>query len=115
VDGNEHDLEIRYNGTVNTNNGLDRVDLYIDGVLYTTGKNLGTVVGSLGTIFNSSAYLAFGMIVRTGGIADSTNFWYDGYAREFFVQNGAGVDQCRVPNLLTGTDTSGNGNNGTYV
>lgn len=115
-DGNEHTLEIRYTGSVNTNDGLDRVDLYYDGSLYTTGKTLATSVGTLtNTLFNSTAQLAVGAIVANGGLKDSLNFIAGGWMREFFFQNGSGTDQIRVPSLATGTDTSGNGNNGTYV
>lgn len=116
-DGNEHSIEIRYDGTLTgapAGNGLNRPDLYIDGVLYTTGKNLSTNAGTLGTIFNSSARLAVGALVETGGTAASSNFFYDSYAREFFVQDGSAVDQVRVSLLSGGVDTSGNGNNGVW-
>lgn len=114
-DGAEHTIELRYNGAVDTNNGLDRPDLYIDGSIYTTGKTLAVNAGTLGDMFSSNAYLAVGGLVDATGDRYSNNFWYDGYMREFFIQNGSAVDQIRVVNLLTGTDTSGNGNNGTYV
>lgn len=115
-DLSEHTLEVRYDGSINTNDGLDRCDLYLDGVLYTTGKNLSSTVGAISnTLFSSSAQLAVGALVNSAGTMSSTAFVIGGYAKDFLVKGGAGTVIINVPNLLTGTDTSGNGHNGTFV
>jgi hypothetical protein len=115
-DGNEHTLEVRYDGSINTNDGLDRCNLYLDGVLYTTGKTLSATIGAISnTLFSSSAQLAVGAVVNSAGTMSSTAFVIGGWAKDFLVKDGAGTVLINVPNLATGTDTSGNGRNGTFV
>lgn len=115
-EGSEHALEVRYDGANNGNNGLDRVELYLDGVLYTTGKTLSSNTGAISnTLFSSSAQLAVGAVVDSAGAMSSTAFVIGGYAKDFLVKDGAGTILINVPDLLTGTDTSGNGRNGTFV
>lgn len=115
-DGSQHTLEIRYDGANNGNNGLDRVELYVDGALYTTGKNLSGNNGAISnTLFSSSAQLAVGAVVNSAGDMSSTAFVIGGYAKDFLVKDGAGTIIINVPDLGTGTDTSGNGHNGTFL
>lgn len=115
-DGSQHALEVRYDGANNGNNGLDRVELYLDGVLYTTGKTLSGNTGAISnTLFSSSAQLAVGAVVNSAGAMSSNAFVMGGWAKDFLVKDGAATILINVPDLLTGTDTSGNGRHGTFV
>ncbi len=110
----EHDLELRYDGSVATNNGLDRVTLLVDGV--TAGsKTLVLASLALGTINPSSAQLAVGVTVNSAGNAANTNYFTE-EGKDFILESGSGsVEEINVHLLKVGTDSSGNGRNGTWV
>lgn len=110
----EHVLVLRYDGSIDTNDGLDRLTLLIDGA--TAGsKTLSTSVSSLPQIANTTAQLAVGTFVNSAGTPVGSSF-YTEEAKDFIVRSTGGtVVVINVPNLKTGTDTSGNAHNGTWV
>lgn len=115
LDASEHDLELQYDGAIDTNDGLDRATLLIDAV--TAGsKTLLSSTGILsGIIFASSAQLAFGAGVNSAGTVTSANY-FAGDAKDLQILSGAGdVNELQVPVLAEGTDTSGNARHGTWV
>jgi len=114
LDTNEHDLEVRYDGSIDTNDGLDRCSLYIDGVLQGS-KSLVSSVGVLtGTIINTSAQLCFGANVSAAGVASGA--YFSGDAKDLQVLSGVSdTNELEVPVLIEGTDVSGNGIDGTWV
>lgn len=109
----EHVLVLKYDGSIDTNDGLDRVTLLVDGG--TAGsKSLVLTAGSLPQINNSTAQLALGCQISSSG-TPSTSF-YSGEAKDFIVRSTAGsVVEINVPIIKTGTDISGNARNGTWV
>lgn len=109
----EHILVLKYDGSIDTNDGLDRVTLLVDGG--TAGsKTLVNSSGALHNIFSSTAQLAVGAQVNASG-SPGTSF-YSGEAKDFIVRSTAGsVVEINVPTLRDGTDTSGNARNGTWV
>jgi hypothetical protein len=111
----EHDLEVQYDGSINTNNGLDRATLLIDGV--TAGsKTLASASTTLiASIANSTAQLSVGTFINNAGTPIGTSF-YTEEMKDFFVESTGGtVTEINVPNLRLGTDTSGNSRNGTWA
>lgn len=114
-DNGEHDIELRYNGAVDTSDGLDRVSLYIDGGL-AGSKTLeaGSSYGALSDLGNSTAPLVVGASVNSSGTGVGN--YYGDELKDFRVLTSAGtVEQIEVLNIRTGTDTSGNSRNGTWV
>jgi hypothetical protein len=114
LDTLEHDLEVRYNGSIDTNDGLDRCSLYIDGVLQGS-KTLVSSVGVLtGVILNTSAQLCFGAYVSGAGVA--VGAYFSGDAKDLQVLSGAGdTNELQVAVLFEGTDSSGNARDGTWA
>jgi hypothetical protein len=112
-DSGEHTIQLRYNGAVDTNNGLDRVSLYIDGVL-AGSKSMLSTAGTLPDPANANAPLVVGAAVNTSGVG--TGAYYAEELKDFVIRsaNGATVE-IDVPVLRIGTDTSGNSRNGTWV
>lgn len=114
LDAAEHELELQYDGSINTNDGLDRVTLLIDGVP-AGSKTLAVSAGILSAIVNTSASLSFSAGVNGAGVVTSANY-FAGEAKDLQVLSGAGdVNELEVPVLREGTDISGNGRNGTWV
>lgn len=110
----EIDLELRYNGSVDTNDGLDRCELYVDGVL-AGSKTLEASTNTLDDINNINTNLCFGITVNMSGVPQQSNY-YDGDAKDLQIKSGDGsVTHLNVPVLRSGTDISGNGHNGTWV
>lgn len=111
----EHELELIYDGSIDTNNGLDRVTLNIDGSP-AGSKTLATIgVEALSTIFATDAQLSIGTGVNNAGNA-AFALYYFGEAKDYMVLSGAGdTVEINVPVLKSGTDTSGNARNGTWV
>ena len=110
----EHDLRLTYDGSIDTNDGLDRVDLYIDGVLQ-GGKALTYSGEALDQIANSTAQLAVGAFISNSGTPAISSF-LGAEVKDFLVKSTSGsVTEINVPNIRLGTDTSGNGHNGTWV
>lgn len=97
-----------YDGTVDTNNGLDRVDLYIDDVLITAGKN---VIASGATAWPFGIGIAgFG----TGALYISGPTIRE--VRNAFVRSNDGaVVEGSYPVIRTGEDVSGNNRDGTWL
>lgn len=107
---------LKYDQSIDTNDGLDRAILEKDSVVQGS-KTLFVTNGVLSSsnIPNSTAYLTVGGYVNNAGGSVGTNFYAD-EAKDFIVRSGAGsVVEINVPNLVDGTDTSGNGRNGTWV
>jgi hypothetical protein len=110
----EHILVLKYDGSIDTGNGLDRCTLLIDGVI-AGSKTLDSAGSALGAIFSNTAQLAVSADVNSAG-TPLTSAWISGEAKDFIVRSTAGSTvEINVPNLKTGVDTSGNGRNGTWV
>lgn len=110
----EHELVMKYDGSIDTNGGLDRCILEVDGVVQSKVLDQGDPL-LLANINNSTAQLAIGMDINSAGTPVGS-VWYSGEAKDFIVRSTAGsVVEINVPNLATGVDTSGNGRNGTFV
>ena len=113
VDNNEHDLELQYNGALDTSDGLDRAVLLIDAG--TAGsKTLATTFGALGNINNSTAQLSFGVSINSSGTPVGTSFFTE-EAKDIIIESAGAVVEINVPIVKTGTDTSGNARHGTWV
>lgn len=109
-----HNYEVSYDGSIVTNNGLDRCVLKVDDVVQgskTLDINLGTLTG---TLFSGSAQLAFGAGVNNAGSVTAA-LYYAGQARDMIILNSADVVQMNIPVLSTGLDISGNARHGTFV
>lgn len=96
-------IRLEYYGTVDTNNGLDRADLYLDDVL----------VGSKSLVTGGGAW----PFAIAGGAA---NLYICGpttrEVRNAFIRNNSGATvQGQYPVIRTGLDTSGNARHGTWV
>lgn len=108
-------LVLKYDGAIDTNNGLDRVILLVDGG--TAGsKTLYEAVGALtGSLANSNAQLAVGGFIQGGGTPSNSAF-YTEEMKDFIIRSAAGATvEINVPLLVDGQDTSGNARNGTWV
>lgn len=110
----DHTLVLKYDGAIITGDGLDRLTLLIDAG--TAGsKTLFSSVHDLTPPANATAQLAVGAYINSAGTPIGTNF-YTEELKDFIVRSTAGaVVEINVPNLKTGTDTSGNSRNGTWV
>ncbi|MFC1612594.1 LamG domain-containing protein, partial [Patescibacteria group bacterium] len=77
-------LVFTYDGSIDTNDGLDRVKIYVDGVADSTSLNLDN--GSLGNIQDGAAYLGIGERVCSDGVAYGT-ILFDGKIDEVKIWN----------------------------
>jgi hypothetical protein len=113
MDSGEHEWVLKYDGSIDTNNGLDRVILEKDGVVVGS-KTLSFASGSLTDILvNTTAPLTVGAGQVTGGTANS---FYTEEMKDFKVRSAAGsVLEIDIPVLFDGTDNSGNNRDGTWV
>jgi hypothetical protein len=113
ADTAEHALILKYDASIDTNNGLDRVILTIDGV--TAGsKTMDSASGALFDIVNADAPLVIGAAVNSSVVA--TGNFYAGEMKDFFVKsNNGATNEILVPNIRTGLDTSGNGRHGAWL
>lgn len=114
----EQTLVLKYNGALDTNDGLDRAVLEKDGVVVgskSVAVSGGVLTTILLSIYNSSAYLSVGNLINSSGVPGSA-YWFSGEAKDLFVRtvNGTNV-WLSVPIIAVGTDTSGNGRSGTWV
>lgn len=116
LDALEHDLELRYDGSIDTNDGLDRLTLLIDAVDQVASKTLLVTAGILPvTLTATDSQVAFGAGVRDGGTVTAANY-FAGEAKDFQILSGVGdVNELEVPILREGTDVSGNARHGTWV
>lgn len=114
IDGSEQVLVLRYDGSIDTNNGLDRLTLLVDGG--TAGsKTLDTATGALGNIVNATSFLAVGILLDHIGTPVGTSY-FSGEIKDVIIRSNAGATvELNVPIVRTGTDTSGNALNGTWV
>lgn len=114
LEADEHDYELQYNGALDTNDGLDRCVLLKDGV--TVGsKTLDASVGVLtGFFHNATANLAAGAGVNISGTVTYASY-FSGQMKDLEVLSAGDVMELQIPVLIEGTDTSGNGRNGTWV
>lgn len=105
---------LKYNGAVDTSDGLDRVVLEIDSVV--KSKTLFQTEGVLPvSILNSPAYLSFGVSLTSTGVPVASQF-FSGEVKDLIIRSSSGATlELDVPNLISGTDVSGNGRNGTWV
>lgn len=110
----EMEIVVRYNGSVDTNNGLDRGTLLINGVTQTT-KALDINLNSLqGALKATSAQLAAGAAVPASGTPEG--YFFTGQLKDMIIRSSSGsVVELNIPVLREGTDVSGNGINGTWV
>lgn len=110
----DHTFVLRYDGSIATNDGLDRVTLLIDGG--TAGsKTLFLTQSGLTAIANSTAQLAVGAFINNAGTPIGSSF-YTEEMKDFIIRSTGGtVVVVNVPNLKTGLDTSGNAHHGTWV
>lgn len=107
----EQKIVLKYNGSIDTNDGLDRCVLEINDVVKGS-KSLSNTAGALtGTLFNSTAQLAVGALVTAEGAATVA---YTGKAKGFKVRSNSAT-LLNIAVLAIGTDSSGNSNNGTWV
>lgn len=107
-------LVLKYDGSIDTNDGLDRCTLLINGVTV-GGKTLAASDSSLGQIANSNAPLVFGVPIDSSNVPTGVVF-YIKEVKDLIVRsnNGATVE-INIPNPVTGVDISGNSRNGTWV
>lgn len=109
----EHIWVLKYDGSIDTNDGLDRVILLKDGG--TVGsKTLDSTQGALEqSIANTPSQLGVGALVNSAG-ASAT--FYTEQLKDFIVRSAGGtVVEINVPVIFDGTDTSGNNRNGTWA
>lgn len=107
-------LVLKYDGSIDTNDGLDRCTLLINGV--TAGsKSLAASESSLGAIANSAAPLSFGVPLDSGSVPVGTTFYLKEVKDIIVRSNNGATVEINIPNVITGVDTSGNSRNGTWV
>lgn len=111
-----HVLVLKYDNSIDTNDGLDRVTLLIDGVDQVAAKSLFNSGEALQQfIANGTAQLAVGGYINSAGNPVGSTF-HSEEAKDFIVRSSAGsVIEINVPNLKLGTDTSGNARNGSFI
>jgi gliding motility-associated-like protein len=61
-----HHIVINYNGNSDTNNGLDRVEIFVDNILNTVSFSP-AVLGNLGDIQNTTSHLGLGISLNSNG------------------------------------------------
>lgn len=113
----EQTLVLKYNGALDTNDGLDRAVLEKNGVVVGS-KTLavsGDVLSKINALVNASSYLASGNLINSSGVPGSA-YWFVGEAKDLKVLTVNGTNEwLNVPVAAAGSDVSGNGRNGTWV
>jgi hypothetical protein len=111
----EHDLKLTYDGSIDTNDGLDRVALYIDTVLQGSKALTSSNESLLETIANGTAQLAIGALVNATGV-DPTGPKIIGQFKDFLFKSTSGsVTEINLPLLKDLEDISGNNRDGIWV
>jgi hypothetical protein len=113
--GTNKKIRMEFDASAGGTYGIDKVNFYADGVLYTTGKAV-TDAWVCSHIYSSAAYLSVGATVDLSGATPLSIARM--VARGVKVQSwdgGAWVDEIYVPIISSGTDISGNGLNGSWV
>ena len=113
----EHVLVLKYDGAIDTSDGLDRVTLLVDGVtagsktlFATDGEAIASII-----ITNGTAQLAVGSFINAAGNPVGSSFFAD-EAKDFIVRSASGsVVEINVHNLKLGTDSSGNARHGSFI
>jgi hypothetical protein len=115
MDAGENVIVLKYDGSIDTNDGLDRCTLLINGVIQST-KEVTNPSGSLnGSLQSVAAQLAAGIDVNSAGTPGSA-LWYEGEAKDSIIRSAAGATvELNVAVDRVGTDSSGNARNGTWV
>ena len=80
-------LVMTYDGSVDTNNGLDRVKIYVDGAAESTSLNLSS--GTLGDILNGTAHLGIGKNLTSSGTNCGSTYYFHGIIDEVCIYNKA--------------------------
>lgn len=113
--GSEQTIELEYNGSVDTNYGLDRVTLKINGVTQGSKTTTNTTTPVPWYLNNSTAQLALGLQVNSAG-NPSVSQYFVGEMKDFiFRSNSGATEQINVPLIADGNDVSGNNRDGTWV
>jgi hypothetical protein len=115
--GGELVMQLDYNGALDTNEGLDRCVLTINGVVQgsKTVDSIGSSMAVMDAIDNTTASLASGNLLSASGIPGSS-YWFSGEAKDIEVSTNSGSTiQISVPVIASGTDVSGNNRHGTWV
>lgn len=99
-----HHVVVNYEGAIDENNGLDRINMYIDYDLQEL--TLSDSMGILGDIQNGTAHLSLGTALGSGGNLCGSSFYY-GHFDDFRIYNRllsvAEVDTLfNEPNPFTG-------------
>jgi len=76
-------LIVTYDGSIDTNNGLDRVKIYVDGQAEST--TLDYSGGNLGDIQNGTAHFGFGKYLNSSGSPCGSGAYFNGIMDEIFV------------------------------
>jgi hypothetical protein len=108
-------LVLKYDGSVDTNDGLDRATLLINTVVQGS-KTLEAAAGSLSSsLMNSTAQLAFGVAVNSAG-TPIESVYFTGEAKDLIIRSASGATvEINLPVVRDGQDTSGNNRDGTWV
>jgi hypothetical protein len=106
-----HKLVLFYDGSIDTNNGLDRVILEIDDVVQGSKTLVGNA-GALQQITDSQADLTVGALAE---FPAGTMHYASGELEGFILRSASGATvEISVPVLYDGQDTSGNNRDGTW-
>jgi len=76
-------LVVTYDGSVDTNDGLDRVKIYVDGQAESTSLDLSG--GNLGDIQNGTSHLGFGKHLNSSGGPCGNTGYFNGIMDEIFI------------------------------
>lgn len=97
-------IRVEYFGAIDTNNGLDRADLYLDDVL----------VGSKSLVTSGAATWPFAIQAGTAPLYVAGPTFRE--VRNAFIRSNSGATvEGQYPVIRTGLDTSGNARHGTWV
>jgi len=78
-------LVMTYDGSVDTNDGLDRVKIHVDGATESTSLHLSR--GTLGAIQNGTAHLGIGKHLSSSGTNCGSSFYFNGIIDEVRIYN----------------------------
>lgn len=101
----EGKVTFKYNGALDTNNGLDRPKLFIDDVEITSGKTISQADGAFP--FDISGSSAAPFMLRGPALRQAKNF--------IFRTNMGATTVVNIPIIRTGIDISGNDFHGTWI
>jgi hypothetical protein len=101
----EGKVTFKYNGALDTNNGLDRPQLFIDDVEITAGKNVSQADGTFPFDISGSSDAPF--MLRGPALRQARNFM-------FRTDMGA-TTVVNIPIIRSGIDISGNNFHGTWI